>query len=119
MSALNVGTITLSNGLTLPSYSSSPDTRPAHAAGKTIYDTTSSTIQVSDGSQWISAGSAGSGLISATGGEITFSGGYKIHTFSSVGQFNFNVTGAASGATAEVLVAAGGGPGGIIGGGGG
>jgi len=119
MSTLNVGTITLSTGLTLPAYNSSPDNRPAHSAGRTIFDNTTGTIQVSDGSQWISAGTSGSGLISATGGEITFSGGYKVHTFSQVGQFDFSVDGAASGATAEVLVVAGGGAGGTIGGGGG
>ena len=119
MSSLNVGTLTLSNGLTLPSYTSSPDNRPSHGAGKTIYDSTSDTIQVSDGTQWISAGSAGSGLVTATGGEITFAGGYKVHTWYNVGEYNFQVQGAASGATVEVLVCAGGGSGGTIGGGGG
>lgn len=119
MSSLNVGTVTLSNGLTLPSYTSSPDNRPSHGAGKTIYDSTSDTIQVSDGTQWISAGSAGSGLVTATGGEITFAGGYKVHTWYNVGEYNFQVTGAASGANIEVLVVAGGGSGGTIGGGGG
>ena len=119
MSTLNVGTITLSSGLTLPTYTSNPDNRPGHSAGRTIFDTATSTIQVSDGSQWISAGASGSGLISATGGEITFSGSYKVHTFSQVGQYNFAVSSAAGGATAEVLVVAGGGAGGTIGGGGG
>ena len=103
MSSLNVGTVTLSNGLTLPSYTSSPDNRPSHGAGKTIYDSTSDTIQVSDGTQWISAGSAGSGLVTATGGEITFAGGYKVHTWYNVGEYNFQVQGAASGATLKFL----------------
>jgi len=119
MSSLNVGTITLSSGLTLPVYTSSPDTRPTHSVGRTIFDNTSGTIQVSDGSSWISAGTSGGGLISATGGEISFDGNYKVHTFYDPGQYNFNVTGAAAGASAEVLVVAGGGAGGTIGGGGG
>ena len=119
MSSLNVGTITLSNGLTLPVYTSSPDTRPTHLSGRTIFDSTTGTIQVSDGSAWISAGTSGGGLISATGGEISFSGNFKVHTFYDPGLYTFNVTGAASGSTAEVLVVGGGGAGGTIGGGGG
>lgn len=119
MSSLNVGTITLSSGLTLPVYQSSPDNRPTHVSGRTIFDSTTGTIQVSDGSDWISAGTSGGGLISATGGEITFDGNYKVHTFYDPGQYTLNVTGAASGVSAEVLVVAGGGAGGTIGGGGG
>ncbi|MFH1226379.1 MAG: DUF2341 domain-containing protein [Planctomycetota bacterium] len=46
-------------------------------------------------------------FITATGGTITYSGGYKIHTFTSSG--TFNVTG---GGNVEVLVVAGGGSGG-------
>ncbi|MFA5795455.1 MAG: DUF2341 domain-containing protein [Candidatus Brocadiia bacterium] len=47
------------------------------------------------------------GIVKATGGTITYSGGYKIHTFTSSG--TFNVTG---GGNVEVLVVAGGGSGG-------
>ncbi|MFZ4569744.1 MAG: beta strand repeat-containing protein [Bacteroidales bacterium] len=54
------------------------------------------------------------GLMSATGGSVVTSGDYKIHTFTTSG--NFVVT---NGGNAEVLVVAGGGGGGSGGGGGG
>ncbi|PIQ41630.1 hypothetical protein COW06_02395, partial [Candidatus Gracilibacteria bacterium CG12_big_fil_rev_8_21_14_0_65_38_15] len=50
----------------------------------------------------------------ATGGTITYSGGYTIHTFTSDGTFTPNTTG-----TVEYLVVGGGGGGGMAGGGGG
>jgi hypothetical protein len=52
-----------------------------------------------------------------TGGTITISGGYRIHTFTSSGSFVVSQTGFPS--TAEVLLVAGGGGGGRWGGGGG
>ena len=52
-----------------------------------------------------------------TGGTITISGGYRIHTFTSSGSFIVSQTGFPS--TAEVLLVAGGGGGGRWGGGGG
>ena len=66
--------------------------------------------------------SAGSNFIAATGGTITTSGDYKIHTFTSPG--TFQVTATAPGPSgnpniADYLVVAGGGGGGIAGGGGG
>jgi hypothetical protein len=58
------------------------------------------------------------GTIAATGGTVTTSGNYKIHTFTQSG--SFAVTDAPTGATAEVLIVGGGGGGGIsLGGGGG
>jgi len=55
--------------------------------------------------------------ITATGGTVTTSGGFRIHTFTSVGSTNFIVT---NGGTAQVLVVSGGGAGGgNVGGGGG
>ena len=68
---------------------------------------------ISDGSAWYilrrsSDGVAlGAGAVAATGGTITTSGGYKIHTFNS--SDTFTVT---SGGTVEYLVVAGGGGGG-------
>jgi hypothetical protein len=56
--------------------------------------------------------------ISATGGTITTSGSYKIHTFTTVGTTTFTLTNPDS-ITAEVLVVAGGGGGGYDDGGGG
>jgi hypothetical protein len=57
------------------------------------------------------------GTIAATGGSITTSGNYKIHTFT--GTSNFVVTDAPTGTTVEVLLIAGGGAGGSGYGGGG
>ena len=56
--------------------------------------------------------------ISATGGTITTSGSYKIHTFTTVGTTTFTLTSSVS-ISAEVLVVAGGGGGGYDDGGGG
>ena len=58
------------------------------------------------------------GLITATGGVVTTSGSYKIHTFITTG--NLNITASPTGATYEILiVGGGGGSGGYSGGGGG
>ena len=58
------------------------------------------------------------GLIIATGGVVTTSGSYKIHTFITTG--NLNITASPTGATYEILiVGGGGGSGGYSGGGGG
>jgi hypothetical protein len=54
--------------------------------------------------------------ISATGGTISTSGGYTIHTFTNVGSSTFKPTGSG---TVEILVVAGGGGAGFDGGGGG
>ena len=61
-----------------------------------------------------------SASISATGGTVTTSGAYKIHTFTTTGNTTFTLTSPAS-ITAQVLVVAGGGGGGsaYVGGGGG
>ena len=56
--------------------------------------------------------------IIATGGTVTTSGGFKIHSFTSVGTTNFVLTSPSS-ITAQVLVVAGGGAGGYDDGGGG
>ena len=54
--------------------------------------------------------------ISATGGSITYSGNYKIHTFTTVGTSSFNISSLANTTlnnTIEYLIVAGGGAGGI------
>ena len=60
---------------------------------------------------------------SATGGSITTDGDYKVHSFTTSGTFNFNVTSVGTTPTVEYLVIAGGGGGGggqgDVGGGGG
>ena len=55
-------------------------------------------------------GGAGKPVIDATGGTITQSGGFKIHTFNSPG--TFSVTKAPAGQTVEFMVVAGGAGGG-------
>jgi len=66
---------------------------------------------------------AAASFTSATGGTVTTSGDYKIHTFTSVGSTNFVVSsvGTAPNNTFQVLIVAGGGGGGgqYVGGGGG
>jgi hypothetical protein len=56
--------------------------------------------------------------ITATGGTVTTSGGFRIHSFTSIGTTNFVLTSPSS-ITAQVLVVAGGGAGGYDDGGGG
>ena len=80
---------------------------------RTLFDDASGTISMSQGhgkSWWTP--------MAATGGTVTTSGNYKIHTFTSSG--TFTVTAVNSGGTVDSLVVAGGGGGGsYIGGGGG
>jgi len=51
--------------------------------------------------------------IDATGGTITFSGSYKIHTFTTVGTTNFVVRAVNDGVSVQLLVVGGGGGGGV------
>ena len=81
------------------------------ASVRTLFGKASGAISMSDGY-------GKSNGISATGGTITTSGGYKIHTFTSSG--TFTVSSVPSGKTIDYLVVAGGGGGGgLIGSGGG
>lgn len=60
--------------------------------------------------------------VNATGGTITYSGGYKIHSFTSTGTSYFNITSTGNGEVEYLIVAGGGGGGGannVPGGGGG
>jgi len=114
MSTLNVDTINVGVGIQLPSYTNA--TRPTGIVGLMIYNTTSGTVEIYNGSSWISTGQGG---IEASGGIVTVSGNYKMHAFTQPGTSSFTVTSAPSGTTAEVLVVAGGGGGGGSHGGGG
>jgi hypothetical protein len=82
------------------------------AAGDQWFDTTSgvNAMKVYDGTAWKFMSDP---PFSATGGTITTSGGYKIHTFTSSGTFTTNIAG-----TVEYLIVAAGGGGGTYGGGG-
>jgi hypothetical protein len=57
--------------------------------------------------------------IDATGGTITFSGAFKIHTFTTVGTTNFTVRAVNEGVSVQLLVVGGGGGGGVNSAGGG
>lgn len=79
--------------------------------GDLWYDTTNKTMKHYDGANWLKM----SNKFEATGGSVTTSGGYKIHTFTSSG--TFQVTSGVQ--NVEYLVIGGGGGGGLAGPGGG
>jgi hypothetical protein len=91
--------------------------RPATAYnGYYRVNTTTSNVEMYYNGAWYNMQYIGA--ITATGGTVTTSGNYKIHTFTQSG--TFTVTDAPVGATVEVLIVGGGGGGGIsLGGGGG
>ena len=88
------------------------------AKGQMYYDSTDDVVKVYDGSVWkfirLSVDKLADN-ITATGGTVVTSSGYKYHTFTADGDF---VVSAGSG-TIELLLVAGGGAGGSDGGGGG
>jgi len=114
MSSLNVDKLNVTTGIELPSYTAS--NRPAGTVGLMIFNSDSGTVEIYDGSAWISTGQGG---IEATGGIVSVSGNYKMHAFTQPGTSAFTVSSVPAGTTAEVLVVAGGGGGGGSYGGGG
>jgi len=84
--------------------------QPTGVAGMIRFNSTLNRLEVYNGTVW-----QGLGGISATGGTVTTSGGYKIHTFTDVSDI-FTVI---SGGEVDYLVVAGGGGGGTGNGGGG
>jgi len=92
--------------LTLPT--GTTEQQPTGVAGMIRFNTTVNKLQVYNGTVWQSIGG-----VSATGGTVTTSGGYRIHTFSTVGTFNLVVI---NGGEIDYLVVAGGGGGGGSGG---
>ena len=80
-------------------------------AGMIRYNTDNTRNEIYDGTKWVTT----NGSNSATGGTVTTTGGYKIHTFTS-GSTTFTMT---YPGTVEVLLVGGGGGGAGIGGGGG
>jgi hypothetical protein len=90
--------------------------RPASpVAGYMRINSTTNYIEVYYNGNWNNLNYIG--VVSATGGTITTSGNYKIHTFYSSG--TFTVLDAPPGATVEYMIIGGGGGGGTLGGGGG
>jgi hypothetical protein len=81
--------------------------QPTGVAGMIRFNSTTNRLEVYNGTVWQSVGG-----VSATGGTITTSGGYKIHTFTSSGDLVVN-----SGGEVDYLIVAGGGGGGSGGGG--
>ena len=86
--------------LTVPSGTTGE--QPTGVVGMIRFNSTVNRLEVYDGTVW-----QGLGGISATGGTVTTSDGYKIHTFTSGGTFTV-----ISGGEVEYLVVAGGGGGG-------
>ena len=96
---------------TAPSLVLTPGTAPGSPAeGQLYYNNADNVVKVYNGSAWEQL----SNKFSATGGTITTSGAYKIHTFTSSGTFTAEAPG-----TVDYLVVAGGGGGGSQNGGGG
>jgi hypothetical protein len=109
MSNLNVGKIISTAGIVFPSFTDS--TRPSNPeVGMVIFNTTTKSLEVWNGSSWTSFGKPG---IEAEGGtvtDITIGGiNYRVHAFTAVGTSTFTVT---RGGQADVLIVAGGGAGG-------
>jgi hypothetical protein len=100
----DTGFIRLPNGTTAQRPSSP-------VAGMFRYNTTESRHELYNGTTWVTV----EGSTMATGGSVTTSGGYRIHTFTS-GSTSFTMT---YPGTVEVLLVGGGGGGAQIGGGGG
>ena len=117
MSQLNAGTLNVTNTLKLPNYTTSGRNALSPSVGTMIFNTTDSIVEIWNGSEWAPAGGASETFIVASGGTITESGNYKIHTFNSSGA-NFTVSQIASDAAnnnVEYLIVAGGGGGGGFG----
>lgn len=86
--------------------------RPTPIAGMIRFNTTTNRNEVYDGAKWLSY----EGTMFATGGTITTQGGYRVHTFTNVGNTTFTTS---YPGVVEVLAVGGGGGGASIGGGGG
>lgn len=109
----NLKNLTINDTGFLQTASGTTGERPTATNGDLRYNSTTEKHEVYTNGEWRSAD--GSLSLGTTGGNVTSTGGYRIHTFTS-GTSNFN---AAYDGRAEVLVVAGGGGGGPIGGGGG
>lgn len=113
MSLLNVGTLSTTSGVRLPTFTSA--NRPANPMnGMMIFNSSIMTVEVWSGTAWTNFKSSGS--ITATGGAITTGSVYKTHIFT--GDGTFSVT-AGSGRVELLVLAGGAGGGSDMGGGGG
>ena len=96
------------DGIIIPSGTTAQ--QPTGQLGMMRFNTTLGELQVHDGSVWVGIG----GGMFATGGTVTFAGGYTIHTFNTSGLFTVY-----SGGDIDYLIVGGGGSGAVFGGGGG
>jgi hypothetical protein len=109
-----LATPTFTGEVTAPSLILTPrtvPTSPAPVEGQVYYNNADNVVYVYNGSTWVQLRN----VFPATGGTITTSGAYKIHTFTTSGTF----TPASSGTVDWLVVAGGGGAGGQRSGGGG
>ena len=110
---LTVGVISSDGHINFPVHTTA--NRPTNAVqGTVIYNSTIKALEVYSGTNWTPFGRAS---VSAIGGIISESGGYKIHTFPNPGNFTFNVQSGSS--NIDYLIVGGGGGGGQHHGGGG
>jgi hypothetical protein len=87
------------------------------SVGDSRFNTTLSRIEYWDGYNWLAFNETSGYITAATGGTVTTSGNYKVHTFTSTSTFTANtVVGSPS---IEYLIVSGGGAGGNLFGGGG
>ena len=116
MSTLNVNKMNLSGRMNLPRLTQNEIDALDAIQGRVVFNTTVNAIQFYDGTNWVQPRTE-AGIVAATGGTVTNSGGFKIHQYTSTGGYSFTVT---QGGLVDVLVVGGGGGGGgVIGGGGG
>ena len=90
MSQVNVGSLNVTSSLRLPNYTTTQRDALSPSVGAMIYNTTDEGVQVWNGTEWAAAGGSSETFIIASGGTVTESGDYKIHTFNSSAQ-NFTV----------------------------
>ena len=84
MSTLNAGTLNITGAFNLPSVTTAErDAISSPATGRMVYNSTDGAVEVWNGTEWAAAVGASETFISASGGTVSLSGDYKIHTFNS------------------------------------
>jgi hypothetical protein len=107
MSQLNVGRVSVSGGIQLPSYTSSNLPTTGISPGFMIYNSTENVVKIWDGSRWKNVNES---KTEGFGGEVYDWGPYRVHRFTSSGAFT--VTNTSSNSFMDVMLIAGGGGGG-------
>ena len=114
MSTLNAGTLNITGAFNLPSLTTSErDAISSPAVGRMIYNSTDGAVEVWNGEEWAAAVGASETFVTASGGSVSLSGDYKIHTFNNSTNFVVNETASdANNNKVDYLIVAGGGGGG-------